>query len=157
MHGKCFSFKGWKDLSVSFSRGRRELSKPRFGALRTFRTKRSDSCRESVYFNYFPKFPEISTMLNNIQQASPKSHILFVKKWWTCVKYRYESRIGIPVIEIPVHRYEKYQTTGRETRSEASWTCSWTSWRRPTAPRSSTRCSESSRRSSAKCETLNLF
>ena len=36
--------------SVSFSRGRRELSKPRFGALRTFRTKRSDDCQKSVYF-----------------------------------------------------------------------------------------------------------
>ena len=34
--------------SVSFSRGRRELSKPRFGALRTFRTKRSDNSRKSV-------------------------------------------------------------------------------------------------------------
>ena len=35
--------------SVSFSMCRRELSKPRFGALRTFRTKRSDNWRKSVH------------------------------------------------------------------------------------------------------------
>ena len=46
MHGICFSFKVWKDFLLV--RGRRELSKPRFGALRTFRTKRSDNSRKSV-------------------------------------------------------------------------------------------------------------
>ena len=46
MHGICFSFKVWKDFLLV--RGRRELSKPRFGALRTFRTKRGDNSRKSV-------------------------------------------------------------------------------------------------------------
>ena len=51
MHGIYFSFKVWKIFLLV--RGRRELSKPRFGALRTYRTKRSDNCRKSVYFQKF--------------------------------------------------------------------------------------------------------
>ena len=40
----------------SFQRGRKEPSKPQFGALRTFRTKTSDNCRSSVYFQKFLHF-----------------------------------------------------------------------------------------------------
>ena len=57
MHGICFSFKVWKDFLLV--RGRREPSKPRFGALRTSRTKKSDDCRKSLYFQkYQKKFKE---------------------------------------------------------------------------------------------------
>ena len=54
LHGICFSFKVWKVFLLV--RGRRDLSKPRFGALRTYRTKRSDNCRNSVYFQKFLHF-----------------------------------------------------------------------------------------------------
>ena len=43
-----FSFKVWNVFLLVG--GRREHSKPRFGALRTSRTKRSDACRKSVDF-----------------------------------------------------------------------------------------------------------
>ena len=77
MHGICFSFKVWKDFLLV--RGRRELSKPRFGALRTFRTKRSDHSRKSVYFAQ-----RFGNLNGNVGSTGTKS-----------------SGTGIPVEQIP--------------------------------------------------------
>ena len=83
-----FSFKVWKVFLLV--RGRREPSKPRFGALPTSRTKRSDNCRKSVYF--FEMFRKCQEQLEKF-----------------CKKGEYmgnigagQIRTGTPVFEIQV-------------------------------------------------------
>ena len=99
MHGMCFSFKVWK--VVLLVRGRRELSKPRFGALRTFRTKRSDNSRKSVTHISFLSKKNNSGMISLIRIFQAGSllgfnfHTILLRlcKWRFC-KSSTQSRCG---------------------------------------------------------------
>ena len=86
--------------SVSFSRGRRELSKPRFGALRTFRTKRGDNSRKSVtHISFLSKKNSGRISLIRIFQAGSllgfNFHTILLRlcKWRFC-KSSTQSRCG---------------------------------------------------------------